>query len=71
MTMEQLVFLPESKDEVIDREMKKLREAHDKTRKSQFAKISSLQKSYDDLKHKLDVLEMALCRCGINPLHFE
>lgn len=58
---QQLYLFPETTEEKMTREMSDLKKTLDKTRKSQFAKISKIQKDCDELKHELYQLKSAMC----------
>ena len=62
MKMEQLTLWSESREEKLEREMKELRESHEKVRKGQFAKISQLAKMYSQLEHEFEILKQSICR---------
>lgn len=60
--MQQLLMFQESREDRLEREMMKLREQHDRVRKSQFAKIGELEKMYEETRHDLDLLKLAIRR---------
>ena len=60
--MEQLTLWPESPMDKLEREVKSLREQSERVRKSQFAKIGTLTKKYDETRHELETLKQALCK---------
>ena len=66
--MQQLLLFPETKDQQLERELKSLKDQTDRIRKSQYAKISAMEKKYSEIQHELETLKMALCRCGVNTL---
>lgn len=59
--MEQLLLIPESREERLEREVQQLREQCDKIRKSQYAKIGELKKMYFDLHHEYQTLRLSIC----------
>lgn len=60
--MEQLLLFEDSKEERLEREVKKLRDQCEKIRKGQYAKIGELKKLYLDTKHEIDTLKSAICK---------
>jgi len=59
--MEQLLLIPESREERLEREVKQLKEQCEKIRKSQYAKIGELKKLYFDLHHEYQNLRISIC----------
>lgn len=60
--MDQLLLFQETREEKLEREVRKLRDQCEKVRKSQYAKLSELKKLYIDQKHEIDTLKAAMCR---------
>jgi hypothetical protein len=58
----QLLLFPESKEERMFREIKELKDQCERVRKSQYAKIGQLTKMYQETKHELDTLKIAICK---------
>lgn len=65
-TIEQLILIPETFEERLERKMKEIINQSEKVRKSQYAKITNLTKVLQETKHKLECLEESLCRCKNN-----
>lgn len=59
--MEQLLLFTETKEEKLTREVQELREACDRVRKGQFAKIGQLKKDVTELQRELDILKRGVC----------
>ncbi len=74
--IEQLSFLPETQEERFERRLKQIEDRMEKVRKSLYARNGELMKLYLEQKSRGDVLEAALCRCGLqigitnNPITF-
>lgn len=62
---QQLTFLPESKDDLQDIEIRKIKESQDKIRKSLYAENRNRDKQLQELQHEFEIFKMALCRSGI------
>lgn len=60
--MIQLELFPESREDQLSRKIDKIREQSEKIRKSQFAKISSLQKTVDELEARMKIYDQFICR---------
>lgn len=60
--IEQFLLFEESKEEKLEREVARLREQCERVRKSQYAKISELNKLYQETRHEIDTLKAALCK---------
>lgn len=63
--MQQLLLFQDAPEDIRERKIQNLEEKYDKLRKSQHARISSLQKKIDDLEHKLSILESNICKQGL------
>ena len=63
--MEQLTFLQESKEEKLEREVAALREQCEKVRKGQFAKISALSKSINELQFQFETIITSIIKTSI------
>ena len=60
--MEQLMLFEETKEEMMLREIKEMKDSANKVRKSQFAKISTMTKIINDLKAEHETFLSAMCR---------
>lgn len=58
----QLTFWPETMDVKVEKKLLELEIRQEKSRKSQFAKISELKKLYSDVESRLNYLESAICK---------
>lgn len=65
--MEQLLLFEESREEKLEREVKRLKEQTEKIRKGIYAKHGELYKLYLEQKQELDILKTAICR-GVSTL---
>jgi len=65
---QQLLLFEDTKEEIIERQIEKLKESQDRTRRGWFAENASLKKKVKELEHRFDVLEMALCRCNVQTM---
>ena len=63
--MIQLNFLPQEPEELLKNEMQKLKESNEKVRKSLYARHGSLEKNYQQLVQRLDILESFICKNDI------
>lgn len=63
--IEQLSLLPETKEERFEKRLQQIEERLERNRKSLHAKNGELMKLYTEQKHRNDILEAALCRCGL------
>ena len=61
-SMQQLLLFEESKEEKLEREVKKIKDLSERSRKAQFAKIGELLKKYNEIEHELNTLKSAICR---------
>lgn len=59
---EQLLLFQDSPDEIQSRKIKTLEEKYDNLRKSQHARISTLQKEIKELKSDLDLIKSNICK---------
>ena len=59
--MQQLLLFPETTEQVLQREVKSIREQCEKIRKGQFAKISLLTQQVKDLEDELRFLKKEIC----------
>lgn len=62
----QLSLFPETREEMLERELYELKTYVNKLRKSQYAKIGELQKISIQNRHDLDLLISNICK---NPVH--
>lgn len=62
----QLFFFEQSETEGLRVEIQELRNGITRIRKGQFAKIGSLQKSYDELRNEFEQLKTSICKGLIN-----
>lgn len=62
--MQQLLLFSDPEVDVYIRKMEKLIEKYDTLRKSQFAKISFLEKQLREYKERLNLLEAYICKGG-------
>lgn len=60
--MQQLLLFQESPEEKSERKIHELEERYDRLRKSQHARISSLQKEIKDLKLEVEFLKSNICK---------
>ena len=60
--MMQLEFFEQDETTVLRHKFNSLKESQDKIRKGLFAKNGELQKKYDDLVLRLDILERNICQ---------
>lgn len=58
---EQMLLFEEPLDVKVIKACREMRDAYDRSRKSQFAKIGELNKKVRDLEERLDVIERGLC----------
>lgn len=65
---EQLLLWEDTKEEILERQIQKLKESQDKTRRGWFAENASLKKQVKELEHRFNTLEMALCRCNVETM---
>jgi hypothetical protein len=65
---EQLTLFPETKEEILEREIISLRKEVSSIRKGIYAKHSELQRKYDSTIHELETLKIALCRSSSKTL---
>jgi hypothetical protein len=63
--MQQLMMFQETREDKLEREMMKLRDQQDRIRKSQFAKISELEKMYFETREELEGLKSIINRSGV------
>lgn len=61
----QLSLFPESKEDMLEREVLRLKEQCDKVRKKQFAEISKIMKMYTELHHEMETLKISICKKSI------
>lgn len=62
MTEEQLLLFPDSPEQILTRKVESLIKQQDKIRKSQYAKISELQRLCKETKDELDFLKSMICK---------
>jgi hypothetical protein len=60
--MIQLDFFEKDETLILRDQMRQLKESQDKQRKSLFAKNGELQKKYDDLLKRMEILERNICQ---------
>lgn len=60
--MNQLEFYQESKEEKLERKLEELYLQYEKIRKGQYAKISSLNKTINDLSSRMEIYDRYFCR---------
>lgn len=60
--MQQLLLFQESPEDKRERKIEDLEERYDRLRKSQHARISSLQKEIKDLKLEVEFLKANICK---------
>lgn len=60
--MNQLLLWHDSENDIQKREVKKLIDKYENLRKSQYAKISSLEKKLKEVTEKLNFLESYICK---------
>ena len=58
----QLMLIPETKEEQLEREVIALKKEIGNVRRGLFARHSELQKKYDQTIHEFDVLKMAIAK---------
>jgi len=61
MKEEQLLLFQETKEERLEKEIRNLRDSLEKVRKGQFAKIGELTRMYQETRHELETLKVAMC----------
>lgn len=66
--MIQLDFFEKDETLIHKDEIRQLKESNDKVRKGIFAKHGELQKKYDDLLLRLEIIEAYLCKGNINEM---
>jgi hypothetical protein len=59
--MDQLLLFEDSREERLEREVKRLSDQCERVRKSQYAKIGELTKMYHETRHELEILKAAIC----------
>lgn len=59
--MQQLLLFPETEQEILRKEMEKIKGEISNTRKGLFSRHSELQKKYDSLHHEFEMLRYAVC----------
>lgn len=62
MTIEQLSWIPETREDKLEKELERLKEKSEKMRKALFARHGSLNKAYDDLKYEFEMLKEAMVK---------
>jgi predicted nucleic acid-binding Zn-ribbon protein len=62
MAYEQLELFPKTQEEILEAEVKKLRESNEKVRKKLFHENTKLKKMYNDLYYEFEQLKAAICR---------
>ena len=67
MKMIQLSLIQEEFDyeiayEKLLKDVEKVKEEWDRSRKSQFARIAELQKMYQEIAHELQILKLNICK---------
>lgn len=60
--MIQLEFFEEETTTLLKREIQRLKESNDKTRKALFARHGELAKNYLDILHRLEIIERNICQ---------
>lgn len=60
--MVQLMLFEETQEEKLHKRMQELEDKLDRQRKGQFAKIGALAKMYDETRHELEMLKVAICK---------
>ena len=58
----QLLLIPESNEERLERQIQELKDQVDKVRKGQYAKIGALAKMYQETKFELETLKECICK---------
>ena len=64
--MIQLELFEKTKEELIEKKLEKLHQQHEKVRKSQFARISSLNKIVEDLVMRMKIYDEFLCKGNVS-----
>jgi chaperonin cofactor prefoldin len=59
---EQLLLFAETKEEKLERQVKRLQEQCDKIRKSLYARHGDLMKMYLEQKYEMEILKASMCR---------
>jgi hypothetical protein len=62
--MIQLDFFEQDETTVLRHRLNDLKDSQDKVRKGLYARNSELQKKYDNLLQRLEVIETHICRAG-------
>lgn len=60
--MIQLELFEQDEITILRHKFNDLRDSTDRVRKGQFAKLGDLQKKYDDLLNRMEILERNLCQ---------
>ncbi len=60
--MNQLNWIPETKEESLEKEVRRLSEQCERIRKGQFAKLGAITKVCNELQCKLEILESHICK---------
>lgn len=60
--MIQLEFFQTEETVILRNDIRKVKESGDRTRKALFAKHGELEKKYNDLLSRLDILEKNICK---------
>lgn len=62
--MIQLELFEQDEVTILRHKFNELKDSSDRVRKGQYAKLGDLQKKYDDLVNRMEVIERNLCQNG-------
>lgn len=57
-----LTLIPESREDILEKEILRLKNQCDKVRKKQFAEMGKMMKMYSDLHHEMETLKIAISK---------